>query len=223
MAKPDGQMCGSNCLFENFDRLICSAGPGRNYGMNKYIERWRWPGVGGCYFESYSRATRIKHKGALDFYGKGNPRTLTSRQGLFSHISGFLGGIGGSFGDIKLFCAGGSGVFHKIASCSPEKPSCNTKDNSKNCNDPLAIDMDEFADAKARTNQKFIETGDLFLKGIAAIIFILIGQALLDRWGRPRNPRNKSDCGENIKPRKVISSYRSKQASNILQAYTFNL
>jgi hypothetical protein len=56
------------------------------------------------------------------------------------------------------------------------------------------------AKAEARTDQQNIETGDLFLKGIAGIILVLLGQALIERWGGPSDPKHKHRDYDKDKP-----------------------
>ena len=56
----------------------------------------------------------------------------------------------------------------------------------------FAVLVNALPEAHTITDQRAIETGDVVWKGLLGFGLICLLQALIDRWGRPHNPKSDS-------------------------------
>lgn len=82
------------------------------------------------------------------------------------------------------------GISNEIAGRSSKKPRCDAKYHRENCNDTITTFLDESSQTKAVADKRAIENADVFLKGMFAIALVLLVNAIMKRWGGPRDPRD---------------------------------
>src|SRR3990170_136076 len=117
-----------------------------------------------------------------------NPRSFAGNKHFPSELVGFDSGVDSGFGYGEVMGASSLGLLYEIASGAPKKPSCDSENNGKNCNNAISVGVDNVAKAKAITDERAIEVGYVFLKGLLGIVVVSLLQALFKRWRRPTNP-----------------------------------